>query len=337
MTKASRWTRAGGAILALWLGAGAAFAAEPAKEPVKITIASFQVGSSWYVYSVTLGRILGTVLPKGSTIDTPPLGGGSANTRLVEEGKATMGFSHALANRWAVDGTVAYDKPMPHLRGLVGGLDVYYLAVIAAGKNVGPDLQTYFTKEKPNARVDLNPPGSIATYAGRLELELAGAGPDELKKRGGSMNLVPASVIRDDVTSGRADAFVNIITVGHPLTTQITQVHDVTFLQPSQKLLEDMRAKYGFGTAVLPKGSFRGQDRDVTLPSTVTALIARDDMPEWLAYDITKAVCEHTEQLVAATKALKDFKPEEAWRPENINLPLHPGAARYYRERGWLK
>lgn len=324
-------------ILALLVGVGSAFAAEPARPPVKITVASFQIGSTWYVYSVSLGRILTGVLPKGSTIDTPPLGGGSANTRLVEEGKATIGFSHALANRWAWDGTVAYDKPMHHLRGLVGGLDVYYLAVIAAGKNAGPDLETYFKRDKPDARVDLNPPGSIATYAGQLELGLAGASLEELKKHGGGINLVPASVIRDDIADGRADAFVNVITVGHPLTTQITQVHDVTFLQPSKKLLQEMHDQYGFGTAVLPKGSFRGQDQDITLPSTVTALIARDDMPEWLAYDITKAVCEHTEQLVAATKALKDFKPEEAWQPASINLPLHPGAARYYRERGWLK
>lgn len=326
-----------GAICALTLNSGTTFAAAPAKEPVKITVASFQIGSSWYVYSVTLGRILDGVLPKGSTIDTPPLGGGTANTRLVEEGKATIGFSHALANRWAWDGTVAYDKPMHHLRALVGGLDVYYLAVIASGKNVGPDLQTYFKRDKPDARVDLNPPGSIANYAGQLELGLAGASPEELKKHGGGVSLVPASVIRDDMTGGRADAYVNVITVGHPLTTQIAQVHDVTILRPSPTLLQEMSDKYGFGTAVLPKGSFRGQDQDITLPSTTTTLIARDDMPDWLAYDITKAVCEHTEQLVAATKALKDFKPEDAWKPANTNLPLHPGAARYYRERGWLK
>ncbi|MEO7010483.1 MAG: TAXI family TRAP transporter solute-binding subunit [Caldimonas sp.] len=337
MIRSLRGIGFGGIVLSLCLGYGTAWSAEPAKEPVKITIASFQIGSSWYVYSVTLGRILSGVLPKGSTIDTPPLGGGSANTRLIEAGKATIGFSHAVANRWAWDGEVAYDKPMRHLRGLVGGLDKYYLAVIASGKDAGPEVETYFTKQKPDARVDLNPAGSIATYAGRLELELAGASPDEIKKRGGNVNMVPASVIRDDITSGRADAFFNVITVGHPLTTQITQVHDVTFLQPSKKLLQEMHDKYGFGSSVLPKGSFKGQDRDVTMPSTTTALIARDDMPDWLAYAITKAVCEHTEQLVAATKALKDFNPEDAWKPENLNLPLHPGAERYYRERGWMK
>jgi hypothetical protein len=79
-------------LLSLLLGLGPASAAEPAKEPVKITIASFQIGSSWYVYSVTLGRILGGVLPQGSTIDTPPLGGGAANTQ---------------STAWAVQGMIA--------------------------------------------------------------------------------------------------------------------------------------------------------------------------------------------------------------------------------------
>lgn len=325
---------AGGILIG---GIGSAMAAAaPAHPPVKVTIASFQVGSAWYVYAATFGRILRDALPAGSTIDTPPLGGGVANARLVEAGKATLGLSHTLANRWAADGTVAYKKKMPHLRALVGGLDTYYLAVVASGKNIDKDVESYF-KSKPDVRVDLNPPGSISTYAGQLELELAGFGPEKIKKDGGDVKLVPGSVTRDDITSGRADAFVQIVTIGHPLTTQIAQVHDVTILQPSKKLLQEMHDKYGFSTAVLPKGSFRGQTKDLTLPSTTTTLIARDDMPDWEAYAITKAVCEHTKQLATATKALANFKPEDAWKPDNVNLPLHPGAARYYRERGWLK
>jgi TRAP transporter TAXI family solute receptor len=322
-------------ILIAGIGTGAA-AAAPAHPPVKVTIASFQVGSTWYVYAAALGRILRDALPAGSTIDTPPLGGGIANTRLVEAGKATLGLSHTLANRWAADGTVAYKEKMPHLRALVGGLDTYYLTVAASGKDKGPGLEQYF-KSKPDVRVDLNPPGSIATYAGRLELELAGFGPEQIRKGGGDVKLVPGSVTRDDITSGRADAYIQILTVGQPLTTQISQVHDITILQPSQKLLTEMHDKYGFGAAVLPKDSFRGQTRDVTLPSTTTTLIVRDDMPDWEAYAITKAFCEHTKELVAATKALAGFKLEDAWKPDNVNLPLHPGAARYYRERGWLK
>ena len=41
--------------------------------------------------------------------------------------------------------------------------------------------------------------------------------------------------------------------------------------------------------------------------------------------------------LVAGHGALADFDPENAWRPEVVNLPLHPGAERYFRERGWME
>ena len=42
-------------------------------------------------------------------------------------------------------------------------------------------------------------------------------------------------------------------------------------------------------------------------------------------------------KLVKAHQAFGEFVPENAWKPENNAIPLHPGAAKYYRERGWLK
>ena len=51
---------------------------------------------------------------------------------------------------------------------------------------------------------------------------------------------------------------------------------------------------------------------------------------------ITKTVCESKADMVAAHKAWGNFKPENAWKPENTGVPLHPGAIRYYKERGWM-
>jgi TRAP-type uncharacterized transport system substrate-binding protein len=48
-------------------------------------------------------------------------------------------------------------------------------------------------------------------------------------------------------------------------------------------------------------------------------------------------VVENKDELVKAHKAFSDFVPEDAWKPENNAIPLHPGAERYYKERGWIK
>ncbi|TCT28133.1 TAXI family TRAP transporter solute-binding subunit [Martelella mediterranea] len=308
-----------------------------AQEPVDLTIASFKSGSSWFVYSATIGEILRKVLPEGSTIDTPPLGGGYANVRLVSAGKADMALSHGMTNRWAKEGIVAYDAPIKNIRGLLGGLDTYYLNVTAADAEPGTSVKAYFTEVNPRAVVGLNPPGSMATFAGEMLLAEAGASQEQLEATGGRYSYIPIPDIIAGFADGTVDATPQMITVGHPMTTEISQKADVVQLSPSPELLDVMAQKYGFGTAVLPAGTFRGQDEDITLPSTNTTLIASADMSDDLAYAIVKSLIENAEQLKSSHGALADFNPEDAWKPELVNLPLHPGAIRYFKERGWME
>ena len=59
-------------------------------------------------------------------------------------------------------------------------------------------------------------------------------------------------------------------------------------------------------------------------------------MSEDLAYRITKAICENRDALVAEHKGMSGFRVKDAWRPENVGIPLHPGAVRYYKEKGLM-
>ncbi len=82
---------------------------------------------------------------------------------------------------------------------------------------------------------------------------------------------------------------------------------------------------------------FKGQKGPTMGADLGTHIIAHKDVPVEIAYIITKTIVENKEKLVERHKAWSGFKPEEAWKPENNSVPLHPGAAKYYRERGWLK
>jgi len=65
-------------------------------------------------------------------------------------------------------------------------------------------------------------------------------------------------------------------------------------------------------------------------------LIANASLEEEAAYQITKALIENAGKLASAHAAWSQFKPEEAWKSENTGIELHPGAIRYYKERGWM-
>jgi TRAP transporter TAXI family solute receptor len=307
-------------------------------KPVNLTIGSFAQGSSWYVYSVTLGELLRGVLPAGSTVDTPPIAGGMANPQLVAAGKAQLAFGMAVVGAWALEGKNGFEAPLPQLRALVGGWDDYFLVPIARGTGYRDDLEGFFRNVRPNSTVMLLQRGSIGALGGQQLLEIAGADEKGLTARGGRYEYGTFDMVKNRLSRGTADVFVQVATVGHPSITEISQTTPITFLEPAKPVLDAMTQRYGWGTKPLPKGAFPGQYKDVMLPSTTTVLFASTDMSEELAYTIVKTVCERTDRLRAAHKALSEFDcANGAWKREVTGLPLHAGAEKYFRERGWLK
>lgn len=322
------------ATSALALGAAAPAAAT---DPVNISIASFGQKSSWYAYAVGLAEILRGVLPEGSTVDTPPEGGGTKNPLLVAADKFNLAFGMAVVSGWAKDGTVVYKEPLEELRALVGGFDQYYLGILVDEPGVTATLDEYVTEVNPDLNVILRGKGSIGGVGGTQLLELAGAGEEQVKERGGNWDEAGSfGVVLNQLAAGNADLWIHTITVGHPAMTEAAISNDASLIEPSEEVNAQMEEKYGWKTAVLPKGSFEGQDRDLNLPGTSTNLFVSADMSDDLAYTITKALCENVEKFKSQHKALTSFDCKAGIEPSVAVLPLHDGARRYFEERGWL-
>lgn len=208
---------------------------------------------------------------------------------------------------------------------------------ISRGGDVPAAMDAYF-KAKQNANAVLLRKGSVGAFGGQQLLELAGASEEALSKTGGSYEFGSFDMVMTRFANGTGEFFVQVATRGHPSITEIAQPLDVTFLRPTEKTLSEMSGKFGWETATLPKGIFPDQDADVKLPGTTTTLFTSTNVPDDLAYEIVKAICEGRQSLQAAHKALAKFDcANGAWKPGVNGLPLHPGAERYYREQGWLK
>lgn len=308
------------------------------EDPVQLRVASFRQGSSWYVYGVTLGELLRKALPEGSQIDTPPLGGGTANPLLVARGKADIGLSFAVVNRWAREGSELFDAPQTDLRTLMGGFDQYYLGMIANRADAADTLSGYVDELGPEKRIMLLRRGSFGSYAGEQVLGEIGAGEDAVAEAGGSYTFTDFSTVKSAFPAGRTDLFIQVMTRGHPAITEIAETTDVTFLEPADDTLATLQEKYGWQAATLQPGAFRGQDQALRLPATTTSLVVSKAMSDELAYTIVKTVCENQDAFRAGHKALAGFDcASDAWRAENLGIPLHAGAKRYYREQGWLE
>jgi hypothetical protein len=100
----------------------------------------------------------------------------------------------------------------------------------------------------------------------------------------------------------------------------------------------DVVAKVGdpaYKPATIPAKTYEGQDKDVPSAIIGNVLVTSDKVPEQTVYLMTKALFENLPSLVAAHNAARDIKLEHA--TEGFAVPLHPGAARYYKEAHILK
>jgi TRAP transporter TAXI family solute receptor len=257
------------------------------------------------------------------------------NPRLVAKNETPLGLSFTVTNRWALDGKEAYTEKLENLRGLVGGFDTYYLVAMAT-KKLGITSVREIRDKKLPVRVYTQPVGALGEFAGRQLLRAAGLGYNEIRGFGGSTQHVGYNVIIDAFKDGRADILFAVVTPKHPSVSEIVSSVDVEFLGLDADTTKAL-LPLGYTAATMPPETFKGQSKPVSTVGFPTVLITNKDLPEPIAYTVTRTVLENKDALVRGHGGLAEFDPQTAWRPEKVGIPLHPGAERAYREKGWMK
>ncbi len=306
-----------------------------AQQPVSLAMATLGSGTAWYIYGATMADLLRKALPPGSNVDVKPFAGGVGNAKLVSRNETPIGLSFTVTNRWASLGTEAYDAKLDNLRALVGGLDTYYLVAIATKKLNIASLKEVKERKLP-VKVFSLPVGALGEFAMRQVLREYGMSYADLKSWGGSMTNANYNIIVDAFKDGRADLLIAVVTPKHPSVTEIATFSDVKFLELEAERVKALTV-YGYKPETMPGDTFKNQPAAVKTVGFPTVLITNTALPEPVAYAVTKAIIENKDALVRGHAGLAEFDPKSAWKPEEVGIPLHPGAERAYREKGWMR
>jgi hypothetical protein len=118
---------------------------------------------------------------------------------------------------------------------------------------------------------------------------------------------------------------------------QATQKYDLKYLELAPDLKQKMMKEFGYKEGFVPAGAFRGVDKPIpTLVRDGTVIYGRTDMPDDFAYALAKAMDEHQELLQWANASMNwSYNWRTVWKA--FDIPLHPGAAKYYKEVGYMK
>jgi TRAP transporter TAXI family solute receptor len=302
------------------------------------------VGGGWYAISGGMAELLRE--KAGLNIKVVP-GGGTQNPVLVEKGEAELGMGLPPLLGAAQRGEDPYPgQKMEHLRALAGNmsLNTFHFYVAADSPFAKMTMDEIFRGKKP-IRLAISKPGSSDVWVFEKVMEFygycqAGKTADCYKTweaagtkffRGSYSEQAGAFKDRN------VDGTFTFLALPGASITEASVGRELKLLAFPKPLLEYL-GKFGLGEGTIPAGTYpkavNGNEAVVsaTMGTTITvnAKMAND-----LAYTITKTLNENVDRVRKIHGSLSDYDPAKGYL--YLGVALHPGAARYYREKGYLK
>jgi len=304
-----------------------------AADNVVITMGS--ISGSTYAMGVQVSE---TLRAKFDSISVDVKSGGAlGNILLVDKGRATFGHTSSGLAFSAIQGMEPFKKKAENIRGMVKFMDsLFQFAVL---KDT-PIISLAEVKEKKYPlKLAVGPKGRENELLSRRVLAEYGLDYDMIRDWGGRIEFVnigdASSLIRD----GHIEAVTMLSGIPYGPITEINSARQLRFLDLSDTVRKNLSEKYGYMAAKIQPDSYSGLDKAVQTVGGGVILVANKDADPEIIYQATKWI--NSPKGIASLGSLSASIGKYLTGPEaghaGLPIPLHEGAARFYKEAGIIK
>jgi len=288
-----------------------------------LSIATGGTGGVYYVLGGGVANMLTKNLPN-TKVTAEATAASVDNAKLIEARKADLAFIAGDVAYDAYLGLAKFKNKIPLRNLLVPYSDfIQFVAAEGAGINSVKDLR--------GKRVSVGAPGSGTEVKGMRILEAVGIDPEKEIRRDRLSVAESAGAMKDR----KIDAFnwAGGLPTAAIMDLAATPGIHIKILDLGE-ILPRLREKHGpvyFG-GVIPKGTYLGMQQDVQTACVANVICCHEKLDEETAYQITKLIIEKKSDLVLVHKEAAHITVQEA--VVGSPIPYHPGAIRYYKEKG---
>ena len=314
--------------LALILAIALIIPAALAQQRRLVSIASGWVVGVYYPLAGAMSRIVYKVKDLNLRATVESSGASVANAQLIGTGDADFALLQNDIAFYAYNGVTLSafkDKPIKNM----GAVFTIYPELVHAVATKASGIKS--VKELKGKKVVLGPHGS-GTEANALQiLEAYGLKESDL----GRAERIDAAVAADQLKDGRVDAAFFTTGLGSAVILDTFIGGKVALVPLAGEEAQALIKRFPFYTSVkVPANTYKDQAEASTV-AVMAMMVARSDLPEDLVYRFTKAIFDDLKQFHAAHSAAQNLTLETALNGNPI--PLHPGAAKFYKEKGILR
>jgi len=136
------------------------------------------------------------------------------------------------------------------------------------------------------------------------------------------------------IQDGQLDMFTPLTGAPAAAIVELATTTEIKFLTCDQSTIDKLKP-YGYVEAMMSKTLYKGMTEDVRTLSLPYGVGCDAKLSTDLVYELTKILCENQDYFKKAVASMAFFDPKKA--VTEMGFPLHPGAEKYFKEKGWLK
>jgi hypothetical protein len=278
----------------------------------------------YYPLGVAIGKIYSDKIPNVKT-QVQATKASVENLILLQQGRGEIAFAlgDSLKAAWEGDEEAGFKSKLDKLR-TIGAIYPNYIQIVATAESGIKTLADLRGKS-----LSVGAPKSGTELNSRAILAAAGLSYKDM----GKIEYLPFAESVDLMKNRQLNATLQSAGLGVASLKDLSTSSDITVVGVPKEVVDKIGPP--FKSVTIPANTYTGQDKDVPTAAVVNYLVTSSAVSDDLAYQMTKLIFESLPELANAHASGKEIKLENAAAASPV--PLHPGAIRYYKEKGLIK
>ena len=311
-------------LMAAAIVAASVLSAPVAQAQQFINVLTGGTSGVYYPLGVAIGKIYGDKIPDVKT-QVQATKASVENLVLLQQGRGEIAFTlgNSLKAAWEGDAEAGFKNKLDKLR-TIGAIYPNYIQIVATAESGIKTLADLKGKS-----LSVGAPKSGTELNSRAILAAAGMSYKDL----GKVEYLPFAESVDLMKNRQLNATLQSAGLGVASLKDLSTSSEITVVAVPKETVDKIGPP--FVSVIIPANTYTGQDKDVPTAAVVNYLVTSSAVSDDLAYQMTKLVYESLPELANAHAAGKEIKLATA--ATGSPVPLHPGAIRYYKEKGLIK
>lgn len=298
----------------------------------QLTINGGSVGGVWSVFTEGIAEAVRKEYP-GSMISAVP-GTVAGNPILVDQGKVEFAIAESLTAQFALKGRYPFDEAHENIRAVAAIIPDNVFQLVAPQSASFDSIQDIVKNNIP-LKYSPGEKDALGDVISEAVFESYKVSYDDINNNKGEVSYLSGGKSFELMRDGRLDALGKMVPIPAGDILEASATVDLKLIEIGERAIQYLTSKYPVTRYTIPSGSYDFQEEDYETVNTPTILITSQEVSDETVYKMTKSIYEQLDYLENVHNGFKSI--DDKTIIELGGVPLHPGAAKFFREIDLIK